>query len=735
MKRTMNTQTTRARRAARAALTVWAPALAAMALGGCDGEVGERAVSVQQAATTRAVVPFIDASMKARLRTVYLNGQARGNRAAVFSKVGDTITTNASNLTGLGCGSESLSTHTELAPTISYFRGTTLTGRSSTGCRTVNSFTLTSVAAGSSWTTASVLGSIARSGCAAPYNTALKCELRLTRPSVALIELGTYDLASINNVTTFTNNLTRIVTDTVAAGVIPVLATIPPRLDNATRASRVAAYNDAILAVAAAQQVPVWDYWVAVTQPGMVNQGISTGGILPNVYGTSQAFNFSAAALTYGYNQRNLTALQVLAHVKAVVIDDGAPDSTGADAGTDAASDATDATSDTADAATDTADATGDTADAATDTTDASLDATSDAATDAATDSAMDGGADSGVRVCPVAGNGGSAATCFPGEPRCYCDTWGDCYRQDGYVPCVMPDGGLTADVPTDVTPDTAPSDAGPLAADPVTYTGAFVTRGGYQYASITAAGLARDVHVYAPYSRGPKPPLVVAFHGADLNGTDFVMNSDAQSFAERYGVVVVAADARFQTAGDFNRPAGNSIFWVTANDTNPDTNPDLVLTRALIKESNRAFNADLDHVYAVGFSNGGFMALEASVALRDRIAAFAESSAGIVPCATRPDCAFVGSTYTCGGLAGQAGYCACTGPDKPIPLPTTGARGGFLWHAAEDNSVSVYYSCTLASRLASVGAPSQIVLWSGGHTLRPDFLTSAWPFLAASAR
>ena len=198
---------------------------------------------------------------------------------------------------------------------------------------------------------------------------------------------------------------------------------------------------------------------------------------------------------------------------------------------------------------------------------------------------------------------------------------------------------------------------------------------------------------------------------------------------------VVIAPDARFQTTGDFNRPLGNSIFWVTANDTNPDTNPDLVLTRALMKEAKRAFNADLDHVYAAGFSNGGFMALETSVVLRDRIAAFAESSAGIVPCATRPDCAFTGTTYTCSELATQSGFCACTGPDKPVPLPSSGARSGFLWHAAEDNSVSVYYTCTLASRLADVGAASQTVIWSGGHTLRPDFLTSAWPFLAQRAR
>ncbi len=360
---------------------------------GCGDATHEAVGRARQAATTpRQVVPLINATLKARLRSVYLAGQSAGNRAAVFSKVGDSITTSRYFLQDIGCGSETLGAFTGLAPTISYFRATSLTGRSTVRCSTVNSFNLNSLAAGSKWTVTSALARVNRSDCPSPYNTNLRCEYRVTRPSIALVELGTYDLEKSATVTSFQSGLTQVVTDSIAAGVIPVLSTIPPRTDNATYGARVAAYNDAILAVAAAQQVPVWDYWLAMTSPGMVNQGLATDGVLPSVYNGNRPADFTTAALGYGFNQRNLTALQALEHVRAVVIDDGAPDTEPTpDAGTDATTDTgTDAA---VDAATDITDAG---LDAATDTADAATDTTTDTATDAATD-ASDAGTDGGA--------------------------------------------------------------------------------------------------------------------------------------------------------------------------------------------------------------------------------------------------------------------------------------------------------------------------------------------------
>ncbi len=349
--------------------------------------------------------------MKARLRTIYTTGLTLGNRGPVFSKVGDGLTASQSFLSEIGCSAENVGTHTELAPTISYFRGTSIPGRTSSWCGVSNSFSLDSVAASGGWTTGSVLAGVTRSDCPAPYDTMLKCEYHLTHPSVSLVLIGTNDLELINNVTDFTTNLTRIVTDSVNSGVIPVLSTLAPRTDNATLTARIPAYNDAIYAVGAAQQVPVWNYWQAMTAPTMVNQGLDGDGLHLNVYlGTAPA-NFTDPGLTYGYNQRNFTAVQVLAKIKAIVIDDGAPDYQDPDAGADAG----------VDVATDTVIDTGidSTVDAAVDTgIDSAIDSTVDVAVDTvgdtATDTGADTGADAAVDVVPDAAWDAGAACNVP---------------------------------------------------------------------------------------------------------------------------------------------------------------------------------------------------------------------------------------------------------------------------------------------------------------------------------
>ena len=138
--------------------------------------------------------------------------------------------------------------------------------------------------------------------------------------------LGTNDLERIDDLAVYRSNLTRIVTDTINAGVIPVLSTIPPRLDSATLGARVSQYNDVITQVASSLQVPLWNYALALSGSSMINQGMDPDGIHPSVYMGQYACSFTDAGLRYGYNQRNLTAVQVLAHVKSVVIDDGTPD-------------------------------------------------------------------------------------------------------------------------------------------------------------------------------------------------------------------------------------------------------------------------------------------------------------------------------------------------------------------------------------------------------------------------
>ena len=229
----------------------------------------------------------------------------------------------------IGCqgADEDLGDYSSLESTISFFRTTTFpTGYSDAWCGVANSFSANSVSADSGWSADYALAVLnpLPSGCAAPNNTALLCELKRKKPSIVLIMYGTNDLERYNDVNAFRTQLTTIVQKSVAAGVIPVLSTIPPRVGYT---DHVSSYNAAIIAVAQAQQVPLWNYWRTFQGSMMVNGGLDADGVHPNIYLGDQGANFTTTGLRYGYNQRNLTAVQVLEAIKRIVIDDGAPDS------------------------------------------------------------------------------------------------------------------------------------------------------------------------------------------------------------------------------------------------------------------------------------------------------------------------------------------------------------------------------------------------------------------------
>jgi hypothetical protein len=273
----------------------------------------------------------IDAAVKANLRAVFLRGQAAGNRPDVFAKIGDSISESASFLQDVGCGQENVGAHSELTAIIDFFRNTTFpSAYTSVWCGIANSFTRGSVSAVAGWAAADALQPVNVTGCPAPDNTALRCELHLLRPSMALIMYGTNDLERYNDLAVYRSNLAALVAQSLEAGVIPILSTIPPRLDDPTLGARVAAHNQVVIEVAQAQQVPLLNYWLAMTGPQMVNQGISQDGVHPNLFGGCApdclSADFTDAGLRYGYNQRNFTAIETFGKIKAIVVDDGPAD-------------------------------------------------------------------------------------------------------------------------------------------------------------------------------------------------------------------------------------------------------------------------------------------------------------------------------------------------------------------------------------------------------------------------
>lgn len=285
--------------------------------------------------TEAPVVPAITDALRDRLVALLASPAGAANYRDSFAKIGDSITESGSFMKDLGCqippDSVSYSSYASLIPVTDWFRLRTYT-RSYTDawCGVANSFTRASLSAVSGATSA--LPFTSTTACPAPYNTRLRCEYYLLRPSFSLIMYGTNDVMVNVNVAlataleTYRANMQRIIDESVAAGVVPVLSTIPPlrRVGGVTQAmvDRVAAYNAVVVDLATVNLVPLWNYHRALIELGAsANYGIGSDGIHPNVYNGGDAARFTAAALRYGYNVRNLTGLQVLASLKASLVD------------------------------------------------------------------------------------------------------------------------------------------------------------------------------------------------------------------------------------------------------------------------------------------------------------------------------------------------------------------------------------------------------------------------------
>lgn len=248
-------------------------------------------------------LPVIDDATRARIRELRAAGQARGNRANVLAKIGDSITESGSFLTDLGEGWYNLGAYAAVEPTIAYFRMQIISGGR-------NSLNRPSVCAMAGWTAARAL----EGGATSPLRT----ELAATRPAWAVVMYGTNDIDQATP-DALQTNLTRVVEIIEENGTVPILSTIPDRTDSARAGGLALTMNQRIRAIAAARHIPLMDYWAAL-QP-LPARGMDGDGIHPNVYrnmGDAQAGDFTAAGLRYGYNMRNLVTVLSLDRVRVI---------------------------------------------------------------------------------------------------------------------------------------------------------------------------------------------------------------------------------------------------------------------------------------------------------------------------------------------------------------------------------------------------------------------------------
>jgi hypothetical protein len=241
-------------------------------------------------------------NVTSRARQIYRAGQKLGNHANVFSKVGDSITASQYFLLPIGQGQYQLGSYAQLQKVIDYFSAAPARdGR--------NSFENPSLAAHDGWTTSTVLNPAeAWAQVCQPGETPLACEYRVVKPSVALIMLGTNDMA-VNTPEVFRANLSTIVQTTIDNGVIPILSTVP--YHDGYEAS-VPVFNQIIVDTANSYRIPLWDFHRVLD--ALPNHGLADGThpTPPPGGDLSLAADFSPENLNYGYTLRNLTALYAL---------------------------------------------------------------------------------------------------------------------------------------------------------------------------------------------------------------------------------------------------------------------------------------------------------------------------------------------------------------------------------------------------------------------------------------
>ena len=232
-------------------------------------------------------------TLSARARAILADGLAKGSQPRAFSKVGDCESRTTWFLNDFDAGPKqySLGPYADLQSVVAYYAG---------------SYSRLSLAAKPGFNAASLLTPIWADPklCQAGENS-LACEYRINRPSVAFVMLGTND---VSHADTFEKNLRQILEDSIARGVLPVLATKADNLEGDYR------INATIARLAVEYDLPLWNYWAALQS--LPDQGLQEDKAhltyMPPFFDDPEA-------MKRAWPIRNLNALQILQEVMQVV--------------------------------------------------------------------------------------------------------------------------------------------------------------------------------------------------------------------------------------------------------------------------------------------------------------------------------------------------------------------------------------------------------------------------------
>jgi lysophospholipase L1-like esterase len=257
--------------------------------------------------------------MKAQLRQIMQTGRAMGKQINVFAKVGDSITESMALLNDYCCGWYDVGSHTALEQIVEYFVIAHADELEAQVNAYHTSFDRMSLAAQSGARAAHILEGGSDSG--------LIREVNAIPPGLAIVMFGINEALAGEDIAVFKANLTQLVTVLKGEGVIAILSTVPDLGAPVQGGERIPAFNQAIREVAREEQVPLMDYSQALQ--ALPNRGLDADGIHPNVLREGDEYrsaDLTPAGLQHGSSVRNKLALEMLAKVWAIVIDDGPPD-------------------------------------------------------------------------------------------------------------------------------------------------------------------------------------------------------------------------------------------------------------------------------------------------------------------------------------------------------------------------------------------------------------------------
>jgi len=219
--------------------------------------------------------------------------------ADVFMKVGDSMTVDSNALSCFAGSAVDLGAHGHLADTLDWFLAGDAAG--ATPFDRVSEAAMIGRSAG--W---------AITGAPSPVDL----ELAALQPRLAIVQYGTNDMQLGTTYQTavwaFGDDLLSLVEGLALEGVIPVLLTIPPRLDITDPGGWLGTYNGVIRGIAQGLQVPLADLHLAlqdVSGFGLASDGVHLNA---NLAGSYQACVLTAAGLDHGNNARNLLVLEAL---------------------------------------------------------------------------------------------------------------------------------------------------------------------------------------------------------------------------------------------------------------------------------------------------------------------------------------------------------------------------------------------------------------------------------------